>query len=98
MSRADNDNRKSKKFTFEDFEKEWSALEQAAKAATSSETNGTGNKAPAMKVKAQEKEQVRPTVTQTDTGDGKRNSGAAEFTHTQLIATSRPEKPKKFDF
>lgn len=98
MSRADNDNRKSKKFTFEDFEKEWSALEQAAKAATSSETNGTGNKAPAMKVKAQEKEQVRPTVTQTDTGDGNRNSGAAEFTHTPPVTTSRSEKPKKLDF
>lgn len=98
MSRANNENRKSATFTLEDFEREWNALEQSAKAGIPQQGNGTGNPVPVMRVKNQEKEPVRPTVTQTDTGDGKPTSGAAEFQHTSPRTTIRSEKPKKLNF
>lgn len=98
MSRASNQNRKSATLTFQDFEKEWNTLEQLSKAGTPSQTNGTGSQAPVMKVRDQETAHVRPTVTQTDTGDGKQNSDLAELTHTPPVFTSRSENPKKLNF
>ena len=98
MSTSKAEQRKSASFTVEEFEKEWSALEQAAKGVPSKETSETVGKAPVMKVKDQEKEQVRPTVTQTDTGDGKQSSGSADFAHTPPVTNSRSENPKKLNF
>ena len=98
MSRANNENRKSSTFTLADFECEWNTLEQSAKAGMPQQGNGTGNPVPVMRVKNQEKESVRPTVTQTDTGDGKPTSGTAEFQHTPPRTTIRSEKPKKLNF
>ena len=100
MSQSTTEKRKSASFSLAEFEKEWAALEQSAKGAPSKENAGTGIKTPTMKVKQTEKEteQVVPTVTQTDTGEGKRASGTADFSHTPPVTVSREEKIKKLNF
>ncbi len=100
MSRANTEYKKSPIFTRDEFEKEWKLLEKAAANSQTNGGSGTGDKPPAMKVKeaAKEQDQVKPTVTQTDTGDGKPSSGAAHFAHTPPVTTIRSEKPKKLDF